>query len=1139
MPSVFISYSHDPADLTHAEHVAGLAAALLEGGLEVFFDQNRGEEEEKVPWPIWMDDKIEVADHVLLVCTDLYLKKVRQKVTADVGRGVCWEANIIYALLYESKLNTMKFCPILFSPADRRFIPTPLKGRDCFLVDSQPGYEVLYAFLTGQHRIHFPKQGVALQTIAQKTIKPLFAPPGKAATPARTDSVLAPDKPVLVANAQLTLKPDISPAPRQDIRGLDWYDECDAGHFLGRDDDSDRILAKLLSHPILRLVGPSGIGKSSLIRAGLLPKIREFGWRGCVIRPFEDPAQRIPHQLTAQLLSSPGTFTMPFDPAKFRAEVSGILSNDRINQLVLVLDQFEDIVSPLAPPAAVDAMREFLQELWEQKKAKPSLRAVVVYRTDADARLGRLWQEISGKSEGLPYFALQGLGRSVAEDIINQAAREQGWRLETSVPEIARQLVFESQKLDCSVEVFPVYLQIFLQQAQQNPEGRITAEFITSSGGVSGLIGKYLEQTLKRLKARGGEWEKCGAVLESLSRSTGAKAAQSFNDLIREAGVNRAVLAEMLPVLISERLVRPVGHEIYEIQHDRLAAAVIESLKDSDREAKAAHEFLAAKAPAFERTMVPLTPVELVYLYRHRNKIHPTEREIQVLLASMLHNFEEGARGKSPGAYWFGGSSPQDFLRWFIQIEHWAAKERSSLCPSHEWVKAFPLSGLESQFATFAGDTTPSIRAICAYWIGRTQRDENLPQLRELAKDQDLDVRAAAVQALANFSQTEDLPLLRKLAKDQDLDVRAAAVKALASFSQIEDLQLIREVAKDQEWRVRAAAVQALTSLMKALPLLRLRELAKDQDSDVRTAAVKALASFSQTEDLPLLRELAKDQDLDVRAAAVKALASFSHTEDLPLLRELAKDQDWRVRVTAVQALTNLMKALASFSRTEVLPLLVELAKDQNSDVRTAAVQALASYSQTEDLPLLRELAKDRDWRVRAAAVQTLANFSRAEDLPLLRELAKDRDWRVRVTAVKALASLSRAEDLPLLRELAKDQDLRVRTAAAQALASLSQAEALPLLLELAKNQDSDARGAAVKALANFSRVEALPLLGELALEPDDDVAAEAIRGLASLFSREELEAFLNRHDRKLCAGGLAALDEVLYMPEWMKPQDG
>jgi len=246
-------------------------------------------------------------------------------------------------------------------------------------------------------------------------------------------------------------------------------------------------------------------------------------------------------------------------------------------------------------------MREFLQELWQQKETKPYLRAVVVYRTDADARIGRLWQEISSKSEGLPYFALQGLNRSVAETIINQAAREQGWRLEASVPEIARQLALENQKLDRSDEIFPVYLQIFLKQAEQSAEGRITEEFINSLGGVSGLIGKYLEQTLERLKGRGGDWQQCGAVLESLSRSSGAKAVQSFDNLVRETGLSRAVLAEMLPVLINERLIRPVGHESYEIQHDILAAVVIESMKDSDRDAKASASFLPQRCQRSKR----------------------------------------------------------------------------------------------------------------------------------------------------------------------------------------------------------------------------------------------------------------------------------------------------------------------------------------------------------------------------------------------------------------------------------------------------------------------------------------------------------------------------------------------------------
>jgi hypothetical protein len=45
----------------------------------------------------------------------------------------------------------------------------------------------------------------------------------------------------------------------------------------------------------------------------------------------------------------------------------------------------------------------------------------------------------------------------------------------------------------------------------------------------------------------------------------------------------------------------------------------------------------------------------------------------------------------------------------------------------------------------------------------------------------------------------------------------------------------------------------------------------------------------------------------------------------------------------------------------------------------------------------------------------------------------------------------------------------------------------------------------------------------------------EAIRALGLRCSREELEVFLNRHDHELSAVALAVLDELLYMPEWLK----
>jgi hypothetical protein len=135
MTSVFISYSHDSADPTHADRVARLATSLMQDGLTVFLDQNRGDEEEKLAWEIWMENQIEKAEYVLVVCTELYLKKVRQEVPPDEGQGVCWEAGIMYSLLCEEKRNTTKFLPVMFLPAQKQFIPRPLKGKQYFVLD--------------------------------------------------------------------------------------------------------------------------------------------------------------------------------------------------------------------------------------------------------------------------------------------------------------------------------------------------------------------------------------------------------------------------------------------------------------------------------------------------------------------------------------------------------------------------------------------------------------------------------------------------------------------------------------------------------------------------------------------------------------------------------------------------------------------------------------------------------------------------------------------------------------------------------------------------------------------------------------------------------------------------------------------
>src|SRR3954454_6497593 len=64
--------------------------------------------------------------------------------------------------------------------------------------------------------------------------------------------------------------------PRSPFRGLLPYTEDDARFFFGRDSDADLIIANLMASRLTVLYGPSGVGKSSILRAGVVRRLREL-----------------------------------------------------------------------------------------------------------------------------------------------------------------------------------------------------------------------------------------------------------------------------------------------------------------------------------------------------------------------------------------------------------------------------------------------------------------------------------------------------------------------------------------------------------------------------------------------------------------------------------------------------------------------------------------------------------------------------------------------------------------------------------------------------------------------------------------------------------------------------------------------
>ena len=130
------------------------------------------------------------------------------------------------------------------------------------------------------------------------------------------------------------------PAPQEvpcPYPGMVPFSTKDARFFHGREDEIQFLLIHIRHHRFLLVAGPSGSGKSSLVMAGLLPKLDDpehfpHGmWRALTMRPGNQAFERLRTQLGGE-------------PGRPDATLPALLTTDPpVQRLLLVVDQFEEL----------------------------------------------------------------------------------------------------------------------------------------------------------------------------------------------------------------------------------------------------------------------------------------------------------------------------------------------------------------------------------------------------------------------------------------------------------------------------------------------------------------------------------------------------------------------------------------------------------------------------------------------------------------------------------------------------------------------------------------------------------------------------------------------------------------------------
>jgi DNA-binding SARP family transcriptional activator len=180
-----------------------------------------------------------------------------------------------------------------------------------------------------------------------------------------------------VVDLQRLRQPPPEPAGGRGVvcpyKGLARFEPSDAAFFYGRERLVAELVARLVGVGLLGVVGPSGSGKSSLLRAGLVPALREGvlpgsqRWRQVLMRPGEQPMRELARALDVGG-EGPG---MLLAAAQRCARAEG--------RLLLVVDQFEEVFT-----ACQDSQERagFLGELLAAAGAEQGAVVVVGLRAD-------------------------------------------------------------------------------------------------------------------------------------------------------------------------------------------------------------------------------------------------------------------------------------------------------------------------------------------------------------------------------------------------------------------------------------------------------------------------------------------------------------------------------------------------------------------------------------------------------------------------------------------------------------------------------------------------------------------------------------------------------------------------------------
>ena len=358
--------------------------------------------------------------------------------------------------------------------------------------------------------------------------------------------------------------------------------DLDALMFFGRERESEIVAMNMLASRLTVLYGPTGVGKSSLLRAGVARRLRALAPEGEVVvfsSWRDDPVTSICEAVAPGLEA-----TSLVDAVEARGA-----------DVYLVLDQFEEYFLYHADETGSGSLVEELPEL---VNGDARVNVLLGIREDALAKLDVFKSRLPRLFGN--YLRLDHLDREAARDAILGPLARYGeltgeeWGAQPDLVDAVLEQV-EAGKIDIGqagralVErstrprVEAPFLQLVLHRLWEVERAAgsttLTLASLDDLGGAARIVEDHLEHALGSLTPV--QQDTAAAIFEHLVTPSGSKIAHRLSDLATYASLDTYALEPIVGALEHERILRALrdgtnGDGHYEIYHDVLAGAVLQ-----------------------------------------------------------------------------------------------------------------------------------------------------------------------------------------------------------------------------------------------------------------------------------------------------------------------------------------------------------------------------------------------------------------------------------------------------------------------------------------------------------------------------------------------------------------------------------